>query len=95
MYRPHPLPLAAQRGDDALLDCLLYFTSLGAQASQGRDRILLGQPAACLLGCLLAGVTQACFLAGSGNYPLLLPSFCRLCWSRETRHSGRVPQSTG
>lgn len=31
VFRRHPRPLANQRGDDAILECLLYFRSLGAE----------------------------------------------------------------
>lgn len=47
VFRRHPRPLAHQRGDDAILECLLYFRSLGAEV--GLRQGLRAFSAACLL----------------------------------------------
>ena len=86
-FRAHPRPVANQKGDDAILDCLLHCAGLGARVSfrscLGLCYLLLASlgPIRCLC--------RGCRRENSKSQPRIVPDarllctlclLCRLCW---------------
>lgn len=95
MFRRHPLSLGNQRGDDAVLDCLQHFASLGAQASKGACPVpapCCAAPSAgcCCCCCMAVQADEAASPAALrmpnpfliGYAPVLLTATTVLCRSR-------------
>ncbi|PRW45342.1 Serine threonine- kinase CTR1 [Chlorella sorokiniana] len=90
VFRRHPLPLGAQRGDDAVLDCLQHFAALGAQVTLVTLDKAFGQRAIELgISCLQPPQLLAAVQAALGGTPAASASTgCHNCVGRPNCPAG-------